>query len=134
MSARAAAVKICEAQGKCTVNQNTAIECFKQFNNGEISLEDRARLGHPASTNIGAVMSAELSGEQLDYAYAALSARRYPALVSRKHAPLRHDYAPAHTAALIKTEINEPPQLIFFLIQHIVQILRYPTIAFSLVP
>ena len=62
--------------------------------------------------------------EQLDRAYAALKASRYPAaLINRKHALLQHDNdSSAHTAALIKAKIKElppPPELNFFLIQDI---------------
>ena len=49
----------------------------------------------------GAVMSATLSGEQLDYSYAALVARRNSALINRKHALLQYGNASTHTAALI---------------------------------
>ena len=49
----------------------------------------------------GAVMSATLSGEQLNYGYTALVARRDSALINQKHALLQYGNASTHTAALI---------------------------------
>lgn len=54
--------------------------------------------------------------EQLDRAYAAVSAR-YPALVNRKRVLLQHDNAPTHTTALTKAKISKLSRI---------EVLRHP--------
>ena len=57
MSAKAAAVEICEVEGdECTVSKITAVAWFKRLNNGKTSLGCQLRPGgRPSTMNIVAL-------------------------------------------------------------------------------
>ena len=77
----------------------------------------------------GSLNEAALYSEQLDRVCVAPVTRRYPALINRKHALLRHDMHPRHTLLhSSKQRSRSCPKLNFVLIQLIALILsRHPT-------
>lgn len=48
LSARAAAVEICEVEGEGTIGKTAAIKWFKRFDDGDFDFEDKPRSGRPA--------------------------------------------------------------------------------------